>query len=226
MVSPILIGKVPSDSKQPQGDLAREDFIVELMVKKDLAFYPQGLSLPGGRHRYYSFCPNEMGRFANEYIEVIRRERLRSDLIFAPTEEDIPLAAAVAKGLGGGVLCYRHTRDGNLPLKGKTLVIVCNAMTREVTVAATAFAENEALVGCVIAFDPQEKMDRSDLSAIQEFRKTFPHVPVHTLARLADLVSVLVKTASKSLDPKGRAVLIGNILAQWRLNQEDPNKKV
>ncbi len=225
MVSTILIGKAPSDPK-PQGDPVKEDFIVELMATGNLTLSPKGLQLPGGRIRFYSFCPIEMECFAKKYAEAIRTEKLCPDLIFAPTKEDLPLAAAVTQELGGGIDYYRHTQDGNLSLKGKQVLIVCDTMTAKVIEAARSFKAGGVLIGCVVAFDPQERMERSDLSAIQEFRKTFRHVPIHALARLADLVSVLVKTAPKSLNPGERATLIGNILAQWGLNREDPNKKV
>lgn len=221
----VLLGKTPSDPK-PQGNPAKEEFVVELLATGNLTLSPKGLQLPGGRIRFYSFSPIEIESFAKNYAEEIRKEKLCPDLIFAPTKEDLPLAAAVERELGGGVGYYRHTQGGNLSLKGKKVLIVCDTMTERVIAAARSFKAGGILIGCVIAFDPQERMERSDLSAIQEFRKTFRHVPVHALARLGDLVSVLVKTASKSLDPKGRAVLIGNILAQWELRKEDERKAV
>ena len=176
---------------------------------------PEGRKLKSGRMSPYFFNSglfnkgahtNELARaYIGAFIEM--NPKMQADVIFGPAYKGIPLAVAMsmklnqkynmnvgwafnrkeAKDHGEGGIIVGHSVDH------KNVIITDDVMTTGTSSgeAVTIVRVNGGIpVGCVIAFDRQERGTESDISAVQEFSKNYK-VPVRAAATLVDLIEVL-----------------------------------
>jgi len=129
------------------------------------------------------------------------------DVIFGPAYKGIPISVAVAMALGDVGYAYNrkeakdHGEGGIIigePLNGKNVIIVDDVMTTGDSCSEAieiVRAQGGSPVGCVIAFDRQEKGINSDgkdteFSAVQDFQQKYK-IPVRAVATLDDLIALL-----------------------------------
>lgn len=185
-----------------------ERLIHEALKVGAIEILPDGRKLKSGRISPYFFnsglfnTGHTLSALAHAYAGVIHRN-FHPDVLLGPAYKGIPLVAAVAVTLGSSV-GYAFNRkeekthgDGGTivgaSLTGKKVLVIDDVMT-------TGTSSGEAVeiiranggtpIGCVIAFDRQERGKESDLSAVQEFQKNY-EIPVYAAATLADLISYL-----------------------------------
>lgn len=210
----------------------RNEFVGYALGIGAIELVPEGRKLKSGRISPYFFNSGlfnkgeEISILAEAYAQASSGISHDVEVIFGPAYKGIPLAVALsiilsqdhgideigyafnrkeAKDHGEGGIIVGH------PVKGKRVLIVDDVMT-------TGSSSGEAVeivranggnpVGCVIAFDRQEKGADTKLSAVQEFEKNYG-IPVRAAATLDDLISEL--KARKSTSEKG-GVILGKIL--------------
>ncbi len=178
---------------------------------------PEGRKLKSGRispHFFNSglFCTGDsIARLARAYYATIIDRDIHPEVLFGPAYKGISIATAVAQVMGGDIgYAYNrkeekdHGEGGSIVgalITGKKVLITDDAMT-------TGESSGEAVeiirahggipIGCVIAFDRQERGKESALSAVQEFEKKFA-IPVYAAATLDDLITVLGKEVTPTL---------------------------
>ncbi len=167
---------------------------------------PKGRPLKSGRISPYFFnsglfnTGDTMRSLAKAYATTITRNGFRPDVIFGPAYKGIPIATVVAIMLGSHIgLAFNrkekkeHGEGGSTvgaSLEGKRVLIVDDVMTTGTSsgdAMEVILANGGIPIGCVVAFDRQERVEDSNLSAVQGFEKNF-NVPVRAIATLADLV--------------------------------------
>jgi orotate phosphoribosyltransferase len=182
-----------------------------------LELVPEGRKLKSGRVSPYFFnsgrftTGKSLDQLAHAYIVSLTRcFDDNVEVIFGPAYKGIPLSVAIALQLNRDVgyafnrkETKRHGEGGDvigMDLTGKRVIIVDD-------VISTGESKREAVeiirthggtpIGCVIAFDRQERGCETDLasSAVQEFERLFD-IPLVAVATLADLISVLQMTAT------------------------------
>lgn len=208
-----LILEVPPQRDRP----AAETFVKYALHVRALELLPEGRKLKSGRISPYFFnsglfnTGETITHLAQAYAAAARSFP-RPDVVFGPAYKGIPLATAVAQAIGGNV-GYAFNRkeakdhgEGGIivgaPLAGKTVLIVDDVMT-------TGTSSGEAVeiiranggtpIGCVIAFDRQERGKENELSAVLEFELTY-EIEVAAAATLTDLITVLRRTPVVSGD--------------------------
>ena len=187
---------------------------------------PEGRRLKSGRISPYFFnsglfnTGDSIGQLANAYVSVLNS--LKVDVVFGPAYKGIPLVTAVSMSMWqkyGVNVGYAFNRkevkdhgDGGIivgsPLANKRVLIVDDVMT-------TGTSSSEAVdiirtnggspIGCVIAFDRQERGKDEMFSAVQEFENNYD-ISVYPAAALTDLIAVLKD--DEGLIPKGEEVLV------------------
>lgn len=194
-----------------------EQFVAYAVRIGALEFIPQGRPLMGGRISPYFF---NSGLFKTGYALSIlarayAREIYKNDrptVIFGPAYKGIPLVAAVAVILNNSIE-YSFNRkevkdhgEGGIvigaSLKGKRGFILDDVMTTGTSSGEAVEiirTEGGTPIGCVIAFDRQERGKENNLSAVQEFEKNYG-IPVHAVATLGDLISFLQKATVERSD--------------------------
>ncbi len=211
-----------------------EKFVKYALDIGAIEFPSEGWILHGGRISPYYF---NTGKFhegdsartlANAFAATI--EGFRPEVVFGWAYKGIPLASTVVMALGGkvGYAFNRkeekdHGEGGDVvgaPLSGKRVLIVDDAMTTgKSSGEAVGFirAHGGIPIGCVIAFDRQERIKEVHVSAVKDFYLTH-QIPVRAIATLADLLSFLRKTTNGCYEDSflgGK--WIGEIIAYQRL---------
>ncbi|MCF7816177.1 MAG: orotate phosphoribosyltransferase [Candidatus Pacebacteria bacterium] len=173
-----------------------------------LELLPEGRKLKSGRMSPYFFnsglfnTGHRLSVLAGAYAAAVYTGGSRPDVIFGPAYKGIPLVAAVAVRLGNSIE-YAFDRkeekdhgEGGVvvgaSLNGKKVTIIDDVMTTGKSIIEAAEIirqEGGTPVGCVIAFDRQERVE-GELSAVQEFEQK-NYIPVCASATLDDLIWVL-----------------------------------
>ncbi len=201
-----------------------EEFVLYALKIGAFEFIPEGRELKSGRISPYFFnsglfnTGKSLRKLTEAYVAalVTGNHTAVPDVIFGPSYKGVPLATAIslmlaikydinvgyafnrkeAKGHGeGGIIV-------GASLQGKRVFIADDVMTTGTSSeeAVEIIHTNGGLpVGCVIAFDRQERVVGSELSAVQEFGFK-NNIPVVVAATLADLISVLKKIPAESGD--------------------------
>lgn len=186
-----------------------EEFVSFALRISALELVLEGRKLKSGRISPYFFnsglfkTGHSLSQLAKSYIEPIYRNGCCPDVIFGPAYKGIPLVAAVSVTLGNSVgyaFNRKETKDhgeGGIivgsSLQGKRVVVIDDVMTTGTSSgeAVEIIRANGGIpIGCVIAFDRQERGKESDLSAVQEFEQNYG-IPVRAAATLSDLIGVL-----------------------------------
>lgn len=218
----------------PDGLTPNERFIQYAIGIGAIEFVPEGRKLKSGRVSPYFFNSGlfNTGETIWELGKVYAAQVSRSghpDVIYGPAYKGIPLSVATAIALS---VCtsmevdYAFNRkeekthgDGGTivgaSLAGKNVLVVDDVMTTGTSSGEAVEiirAQGGNSVGCVIAFDRQERGKDGDLSAVQEFQKNY-EMPVYAAATLADLVSYIQKLPEDWGDGGGTARMLDKILA-------------
>jgi orotate phosphoribosyltransferase len=200
----------------PPGATSTQRFVVGAIQCGAIRVYPEGKSLKSGRvspHFFNSGIYNDgalMYLLANAYAEkiasVTRTVGLNDFALFGPAYKGIALVNCVAvalfhnMGIKATITYNRkeakdHGEGGILigaPLEGKKVIILDDVITdgQSKRDAVAIIKEHGGdPVACFIAFDRQEVVDGT-MSATQQFKKEF-NIPVHSIAGLSDLITVL-----------------------------------
>lgn len=186
---------------------------------KALELIPEGRKLKMGRISPYFFNSGLFNNgeslllLAQAYAaQITNNERLffgaMPDVIYGHPYKVIPLATSIAMALGnvGYAFSRKEVKDhgeGGLlvgaPMEGKRVVIADDVMTTGTSGGEAVEIVRKAggiPIGCVIAFDRQEKGIDSEFSAVQEFTKKYG-VPVRAAATRDNLISLLQETPDK-----------------------------
>jgi len=151
--------------------------------------------------------------------------RMKFDVVFGPAYKGIPLAVSITTRLYeeyrsdvGWAFNRKEAKDhgegGTIvgcSVKNKGVLIVDDVMTTGTSSGEAVdivVANGGIPVGCVIAFDRQERGAENELSAVQEFEKNY-RIPVRAAATLSDLIDVLKEGTTKGRMPE----TLRNILA-------------
>lgn len=212
------------------GFTLNERFVKYAIQIGAIEFVPEGRKLKSGRNSPYFFnsglfnTGNTIGELGKIYVyEFLKHHVTTPEVVFGPAYKGIPLAVITAHQfsmLASINIGYAFNRkeekthgDGGTivgaSLAGKSVLIVDDVMT-------TGTSSGEAVeiiranggtpIGCVIAFDRQERGKESGLSAVQEFQKNY-EIPVYATATLADLISFLRKLPPESGDDNTGEIL-------------------
>ncbi len=201
-----------------------EEFVLYALKIGAFEFIPEGRELKSGRISPYFFnsglfnTGKSLRKLTEAYVAALVTDNHTAmpDVIFGPSYKGIPLATAISvmfavkNDIDVGYAFNRkeaknHGEGGIIvgaSLKGKRVLIADDVMTTGTSSeeAVEVIRANGGLpVGCVIAFDRQERVVDSELSAVQEFGSK-NNIPVVAAATLADLISVLKKIPAESGD--------------------------
>lgn len=174
-----------------------------------LELVPEGRALKSGRISPYFFnsglfkTGGTLSQLAMAYASVVYKGKDRPDVLFGPAYKGIPLVAAIAVTLADDIEFSFNRKEAKdhgeggiivgAPLAGKKVLIVDDVMTTGTSIIEAAEiikAEGGTPIGCLIAFDRQEKGKEGDLSAVQDFQQKHG-IPVVAAATLEDLIYVL-----------------------------------
>ena len=195
-----------------------------------ITFPEGGVKLKNGRISPYFFRSDlyytgeTLNQFARGYAEVIAHQFVPlPDVNFGLSYKGSAIAVASTMILGDKI-AYAYDRKeekdhgegGSIvgaPLKGKSVVLVDDVMTTGDSLdGAVRIVENAKgkVVGCVIAFDRQEKGRESNFSAVQEFTRRHK-IPTYSVANLDNLIETLELAG----DRYSVLVDLKNYKAQW-----------
>jgi orotate phosphoribosyltransferase len=192
-----------------------ETFVAYALGIGALELLPEGRKLKSGRISPYFFnsglfnTGDTVSNLARAYAAAA--SEFTPEVVFGPAYKGIPLATAVAQAIGGNVGYAFNRKEAKdhgeggiivgMPLEGKDVLIVDDVMTTggSADEAAEIIMKNGGnLIGCIIAFDRQERSKEGLLSAVQEFEQNW--VPVRAAATLADLIAYLRRIPAESGD--------------------------
>lgn len=172
-----------------------------------LELVPELRTLKSGRKSPYFFnsglfnTGESLQRLAAAYAAAAKAN-FAFDVVFGPAYKGIPLAVATALSLGGKIEYAfdrkeekDHGEGGKIvgaSLESKGVLVIDDVATtgKSLEQALNAIRESGGLpVGCVVAFDRQER-GAGSLSAVQELQEKFG-IRVCSAANLDDLICVL-----------------------------------
>lgn len=192
---------------------AGQRFVAHALSIGALELVPEGRKLKSGRLSPYFFnsglfnSGESLSRLSKAYAAAIVGN-FGPDIIFGPAYKGIPLATAIALTLYNDLdisvevaFNRKEAKDhgeggmiiGAASLKEKKVLIADDVMTTGTSSCEAVKIIEEyggTPIGCVIAFDRQERGKESRLSAVQEF-ESITGIPVCSAAVLDDLVVVL-----------------------------------
>lgn len=191
-----------------------ETFVRYAHIIGALELLKDGWTLKSGRlsHHFFNsgrfYSGNSIKNLANAYVAA--GIDFSPDVIFGPAYKGIPLATAVAMTMGGDI-GYAFNRkeakdhgEGGIivgaPLEGKKVLLIDDVMTTGTSSgeAVEIIRANGGIpIGCLIAFDRQEKGLTSDRSAVQEFETTYG-IPVRAAATFSNLIGLLERTMQEN----------------------------
>lgn len=184
-----------------------------------LQFFPLGRKLKMGRLSPYFFdsglfsSGESLSLLAQAYTAQIARNEdlffgIMPDVIYGHPYKGIPLATAISMTLGNVGYAFSRKEEKNhgeggflvgASMRDKNVVIADDVMTTGTSGAeAVEIVKNAGghPIGCVIAFDRQERGLNSELSAVQEFQKQY-NIPVRAATTLEKLIGLLQETPEK-----------------------------
>lgn len=192
---------------------------------------PEGRKLKSGRVSPYFFnsglfnTGESIYELAAAYAFPIATafKHTKVDVIFGPAYKGIPLATAVSM-----VMFLRHGISIGYAFNRKEvknhgeggIIVGCSLVNKKVLiiddVMTTGTSSGEAVdiirvnggvpVGCVIAFDRQERQDYGKFSAVEGFENNYD-IPVYPAATLLDLIEELREDRDGAF-PKGKETLV------------------
>lgn len=203
----IKIGDKTSKLNTAIANTPAKKFILYALSIGALELIPEGRPLKSGRISPYFFnsglfnTGDAIGNLAKAYSAA--SDNFIFDVIYGPAYKGIPLAVAVAMEIGGSV-GYAFNRkeakdhgEGGIivgsSLKERKVLLVDDVMTTGTSSGEGVeiiMANGGNPVGCVIAFDRQERGKETEFSAVQEFQEKYK-LPVYAAATLADLICML-----------------------------------
>lgn len=200
------------------GELTSAQEFVEYAVDIGAVGF-DGRMLESGRVSPYFFdlgafsTGKTMSNLTRAYVAMISR-LFKPDVVFGSAYDGIPIAATVAQSIGGDIGCAFNCENGEIigaSIKGKGVLIVDGAITSSSARTVNAVRMNGGIpIGCVVAFDRQERICGGVSSQIQEFKKKFGIITL-AAATLDDLVLFLRKTYVGGDEGAGR--ILNKILA-------------
>jgi orotate phosphoribosyltransferase len=185
-----------------------------------LEFIPEGRKLKSGRLSPYFFNSGlfnkgkDVNILAAAYAETIKKYFPKIDIIFGPAYKGIPLASSIVTVLNDNTAysCNRKEEkdhgDGGIimgaSLNGKSVALVDDVMTTGTSIIEAMDIVNiqgGKVEGVIISFDRQEKVDGSDMSAVQNFQNKY-NIPVYSAVNLDILIHLLETMDTYSEDLK------------------------
>lgn len=192
------------------------EFVRYALQHGALMLKPSGFALKGGRVSPYFFDAGafntgpHLTELAKAYTEAIAPSDLlvTADVFFGPAYKGLVIAPAVAQEASerfhrsvGWASCRKEVKDhgeGGIlvghPLNHRRICLVDDVISSgESLDKAIEFivANRGTPVGCVIAFDRQERVDElASVSAVDAFSRRHG-IPVYAAATLSDLIVVL-----------------------------------
>ncbi len=191
-----------------------QEFVKYALGIGAIELIPEGRALKSGRISPYFFnsglfnTGTSIDHLAEAYAHALDAPfGPEVEVIFGPAYKGIPLSVAIAMRyatLSGYDVGYAFNRkeekdhgEGGTTvgasLKGKKVLIVDDVMTTGTSSgeAVEIIKKNGGVpIGCVIAFNRQERGAKSSLSAVQEFEQNYG-IPVYSAASLSDLIKML-----------------------------------
>ena len=188
--------------------LAYQSFVRYALDSGQLKLVPEGIILKNGRVARYSFDLNLINnegflRKMVEYYVAISRS-LKFDLVFSPSYKEMPLAIAISVMIGNvGWSSRDHSDEGIIigsSFKDKRVLIIESVMeSGESATEAVEIIKKQrgTAIGCIVAFDRQERSGNGKKSAVQEFQETH-NIPVLSVVTVRDLIKVLRSSPNRS----------------------------
>lgn len=200
-------------------DLTPTQEFVRYSIGIDAMSFNGGYELKNGRVSPYFFdlgafsTGKTMSNLTQAYVALISR-LFKPDVVFGSAYGGIPIAATVAQSIGGNIGYAFNCENGEIigaSIKGKNVLIVDGAITSSSARTVGAVRMNGGIpIGCVVAFDRQERTNGGIMSEIQEFQKKFG-IAVLAAATLDDLILFLRKVYVDGDEGAGR--ILNKILA-------------
>lgn len=200
------------------GELTSAQEFVEYAVDIGAVGF-DGHMLESGRVSPYFFdlgafsTGKTMSNLTRAYVAMISR-LFKPDVVFGSMYHGIPIAATVAQAIRGDIGYAFNCENGSIigtNIKGKNVLIVDGAITSSSARTVSAVRMNGGIpIGCIVAFDRQERTYGGIMSEIQEFQKKFGIITL-AAATLDDLISFMKRLYEGGDDGTGR--ILNKVLA-------------
>ncbi len=194
---------------------------VQLMVQENVLQFGD-FTLKSGRQSPYFFnlgniaggaAFRELGR---AYAQTIEQKAPEFDMLFGPAYKGIPIATATAVAMKRDVPVAFNRKEAKdhgeggvfigAPVKGRVLIVddVLTAGTAVLEAKQMIEAVGAEVAGVVIALDRMERLEGSDLSAVQRLHDEYG-VTVLSIVGLDDVIEFL-DSAGGASDDQGAIV--------------------